>query len=187
MILRTLIFLIFANTLISEISFIDRIAIIVDEGIIMESELNEALENKNINDLCGYNIIKSEKKFGINTRFDFLLNDTKHNKKAFLEVKSVSLSRKKGYAEFPDAVTSRGKKHLENLILANEQGYNCYLLFLVQIENCDSFGIASDIDPEYFKYFKQAIKKNVKVLCYDCKFSNKSIEMNNKIKILLND
>ena len=149
--------------------------------------VNEALENKNINDLCGYNIIKPEKKFGINTRFDFLLNDTKHNKKAFLEVKSVSLSRKKGYAEFPDAVTSRGKKHLENLILANEQGYNCYLLFLVQIENCDSFGIASDIDPEYFKYFKQAVKKNVKVLCYDCKFSNKSIEMNNKIKILLND
>ena len=96
-------------------------------------------------------------------------------------------SRKKGYAEFPDAVTSRGKKHIESLISANKQGYDCYLLFLVQIENCESFGIAADIDPEYSKFFKEAIKKNVKVLCYDCKFSDKSIEINNKIKVLLND
>ena len=72
-----------------------------------------------------------------------------------MRLKSVSLSRKKGYAEFPDAVTSRGKKHLESLILANQQGYNCYLLFLVQIENCKSFGIASDIDPEYSKFLKK--------------------------------
>ena len=149
--------------------------------------VQESINKKLIKEIKDFNIIRPEKKFGKNTRFDFLLHNNKTDKKAFLEVKSVSLSRKKGYAEFPDAVTSRGKKHLENLILANEQGYNCYLLFLVQIENCDSFGIASDIDPEYFKYFKQAVKKNVKVLCYDCKFSNKSIEMNNKIKILLND
>ena len=149
--------------------------------------VKEALENKYIDDLSRYNQITPEKKYGLNTRFDFLLNDTKKNKKAFLEVKSVSLSRKKGYAEFPDAVTSRGKKHLESLISANKQGYDCYLLFLVQIENCQSFGIAADIDPEYSKFFKEAVKKNVKVLCYDCKFSNKSIEINNKIKILFND
>ena len=75
-----------------------------------------------------------EKKFGKNTRFDFLLLNKKSDKKAFLEVKSVSLSRKKYHSEFPDAVTDRGKKHLENLILANHQGYESYLLFLVQIE-----------------------------------------------------
>ena len=149
--------------------------------------VKEALEKKYIDDLSRYNQITPEKKYGSNTRFDFLLNDTKKNKKAFLEVKSVSLSRKKGYAEFPDAVTSRGKKHLESLISANKQGYDCYLLFLVQIENCQSFGIAADIDPEYSKFFKEAVKKNVKVLCYDCKFSNKRIEINNKIKILFND
>ncbi len=97
------------------------------------------------------------------------------------------MSRKKCCAEFPDAVTSRGKKHLENLILANKQGYESYIIYLIQIENCESFGIASDIDPEYSKVFKNALKKNVKVLCYDCKFSNKGIEINNKIKILLND
>ena len=60
-------------------------------------------------------------------------------------------------------------------------------MFLIQIEKCNSFTIASDIDPEYSKVFKYAIKKNIKVLCYDCKFSDKGIEINNKINILLND
>ena len=149
--------------------------------------VHESLEEKLVENLNGYNFIRPEKKFGTNTRFDFLLNDTKNDKKAFLEVKSVTLSRKKGHAEFPDSVTSRGKKHLENLMLANKQGYESYLMFLIQIENCKSFGIASDIDPEYSKIFKDALKKNIKVLCYDCKFSNKGIKINKKIKILLND
>jgi len=149
--------------------------------------VHESLEEKLVENLNSYNFIRPEKKFGSNTRFDFLLNDTKNDKKAFLEVKSVTLSRKKGHAEFPDSVTSRGKKHLENLMLANKQGYESYLMFLIQIENCKSFGIASDIDPEYSKIFKEALKKNIKVFCYDCKFSNKGIEINNKIKILLND
>ena len=149
--------------------------------------VHESLEKKLVENLNGYNFIRPEKKFGANTRFDFLLNDTKNDKKAFLEVKSVTLSRRKGHAEFPDSVTSRGKKHLENLMLANKQGYESYLMFLIQIENCRSFGIASDIDPEYSRVFKDALKKNIKVLCYDCKFSNKGIKINNKIKILLND
>ena len=149
--------------------------------------VHESLEEKLIENLKDYNFIRPEKKFGSDTRFDFLLNDTINNKKAFLEVKSVTLSRKKGHAEFPDSITSRGKKHIENLILANEQGYESYLMFLIQIENCKSFSIASDIDPEYSNIFNDALKKNIKILCYDCKFSNKGIKVNNKIKILLND
>ncbi len=149
--------------------------------------IKESLEKKIIKELSEYNLIIPEKKFGSNTRFDFLLYNSKRDRKAFLEVKSVSLLRKKSHAEFPDSVTSRGKKHLENLISAVKQGYESYLLFLIQIEKCKTFGIASDIDPEYYKVFKHAMKKNVKILCYDCKFSNKGIEINNKIKILLND
>ena len=149
--------------------------------------VHESLEEKLIENLKDYNFIRPEKKFGSDTRFDFLLNDTINNKKAFLEVKSVTLSRKKGHAEFPDSITSRGKKHIENLILANEQGYESYLMFLIQIENCKSFSIASDIDPEYSNIFNDALKKNIKILCYDCKFSNKGIEINKKIKTLLND
>ena len=146
--------------------------------------VQESLQDKLINELKEYTLIRPEKKFGKNTRFDFLLYNNKKDKKAFLEVKSVSLSRKEGHAEFPDAVTTRGKKHLENLMLANNQGYESYLMFLIQIEDCKTFGIASDIDPEYSSVFKVALKKNVKVICYDCKFLNKGIEINNKIKIL---
>ena len=142
------------------------------------------MQDKLINELKEYTLIRPEKKFGKNTRFDFLLYNNKKDKKAFLEVKSVSVNRKEGHAEFPDAVTTRGKKHLENLMLANNQGYESYLMFLIQIEDCKTFGIASDIDPEYSSVFKEALKKNVKVICYDCKFLNKGIEINNKIKIL---
>ena len=149
--------------------------------------VKESLEKRQIKDLSEYNLVRPEKKFGSNTRFDFFLYNTKKDKKAFLEVKSVSLSRQEGHAEFPDAITSRGKKHLESLISANKQGYESYLMFLIQIEKCRSFGIASDIDPEYFKVFKDALQKNIKVPCYDYKFSNKGIEINNKIKILLNE
>ena len=144
--------------------------------------VKESLEKKLINELKEYDLIRPEKKFGSNTRFDFLLYSSKKDKKAFLEVKSVSLSRKDGHAEFPDAVTSRGKKHLESLLSAIDQGYESYLMFLIQIENCKSFGIAADIDPQYSKVFQNALKKNVKFLCYDCKFSNKGIEINKRIK-----
>jgi len=149
--------------------------------------IRESLDKKLIDELKNYDVLRAEKKFGLNTRFDFFLTNTKNDTKAFLEVKSVSLSRRKQHAEFPDAVTERGKKHLENLILAKQQGYKSYLLFLIQIENCKNFSIASDIDPSYSKVFKDALKKNVNVLCYDCKFSNKGIEINKKINILLDD
>jgi sugar fermentation stimulation protein A len=149
--------------------------------------IEEALKNKLIEDLNKYELVRAEKKFGKNTRFDFFLADTENDKKAFLEVKSVSLSRKKGHAEFPDAVTERGKKHLENLILAIEQGFESYLIFLIQIEKCKSFNIASDIDPVYFEMLKKALKKNVKFLCYDCKFSTKGIKINKKINFLENE
>tara|TARA_B100002051_G_C16480186_1_gene507656 strand:+ start:47 stop:748 length:702 start_codon:yes stop_codon:yes gene_type:complete len=145
--------------------------------------VQESLEKKIIPEFQNYELVRPEKKFGNNTRFDFLLHNIKTNKKAFLEVKSVSLNRKKFHAEFPDAITSRGKKHLESLILANKQGYESYLMFLIQIEKCKSFGIASDIDPEYFAVLKDALKKNVKIICYDCKFSSKGIIINNKINI----
>ena len=73
------------------------------------------------------------------------------------------------------------------VITANKQVYETFLIFLIQIEKCKTFGIASDIDPQYFAAFKFALNKNIKLLCYDCKFSNKGIKINNKIKIFLND
>ena len=161
---------------------VDKIKICINTHV-TNKIVQEAINKGSIKELKNFNIIRPEKKFGENTRFDFFLLNKVTNKKAFLEVKSVSLQRKNHHAEFPDSVTSRGKKHLENLVIANKQGYESYLFFLIQIEKCKSFAIASDIDPEYYKVFNNALKKNVNVICYDCKFTNKGIEINKKIDL----
>ena len=140
------------------------------EGL-KESYINEF--DKNIN-------IKQEVKFGDNTRFDFLI--TKKNYKAFIEVKSVTLSRQHNIAEFPDAVTTRGSKHINELIKASKQGYKIYIAFIIQREDCKQFAIAGDIDQEYSKLLSSAVKKKLNILCYDCKFSSKGIKLNKKIK-----
>ena len=103
-----------------------------------------ALENNLINELKNNDIVKPEVFFNKETRFDFLIK--KNNQKIFLEVKNVTLFRDKETAEFPDAITSRGTKHLLTLIDAINKGYKTYLLFLVQIQNMKYFKIAKDID-----------------------------------------
>ena len=152
--------------------------------------VNTHLTNRIVLDALNKNIIKefdkdisvkSEVKFGKNTRFDFLLS-TK-NFKAFLEVKNVTLKRKPKNAEFPDAITSRGTKHIKELLNAKKKGFKIYIIFIVQREDCDKFSIANDIDPEYSKTLSLAVKKKLNILCYDCKFSSKRIEINKKIKI----
>ena len=139
----------------------------------------EALKKKKIKELDKYNKIHSEVKFSINTRFDFLLSNNKE--KCFLEVKNVTLLRKKELAEFPDAITSRGTKHLEELSNAKKKGFNCYILYLIQRTDCNSFKVAEDIDKKYKIAFTNALKNDVKVLCYDCKITNEEIKLNNQI------
>jgi sugar fermentation stimulation protein A len=139
-----------------------------------------ALQNNLINGFDKNIEIKPEIKFGSNTRFDFLV--TKKNYKAFIEVKNVTLSRTKGLAEFPDAVTSRGLKHINELINASNKGYKIFILYLIQREDCKSFTIANDIDADYANSLSKAVKKKLNILCYDCKFSSKGIKLNQKIK-----
>ena len=127
--------------------------------------------------------IKSEVKFNKNTRFDFLLESKKT--KTFIEVKNVTLSRNYGLAEFPDAPTERGSKHIIELINAKRKGYESYILFVVQRNDCKTFKIANDLDPKYSILLKEAVKKKIKILCYDCKFSSKGIKLNKPLKILI--
>ena len=108
--------------------------------------VKHALQNNLIRQFKNILEIKAETKFGSNTRFDFLINNK--NNKAFIEVKNVTLSRKKKLAEFPDAVTSRGLKHIKELINASKKNYKIYILFLIQRNDCESFTIAKDIDPK---------------------------------------
>ncbi len=146
--------------------------------------IEDAILDKKIKELIKYSEYVREVKFGLNTRFDFLLTSKKQ--KAFLEVKSVTLSRKSGIAEFPDAVTSRGLKHLEELEKAKKEGYESYLVYLVQREDCDQFKIAKDIDPKYYEAFLKAKKNGVKFISYSCNVNEKEISINKSIKIILN-
>ena len=139
----------------------------------------EALSQKKIKNFVKFNNIKPEVKFSDKTRFDFLISDNKE--KCFLEVKNVTLSRKDKIAEFPDAITSRGTKHLKELIIAKQRGFESYILYLIQREDCKSFRIAKDIDEEYKIAFDKALKKGVKIICYDCKISTEGIKLNNRI------
>ena len=125
--------------------------------------------------------IKPEIKFGLNTRFDFLVSNEK--KKSLIEVKNVTLSREKAIAEFPDAVTTRGLKHINELLKASKKNYKIFILYLIQRDDCKSFTIARDIDPQYASALTKAVKNKLNVLCYDCKFSTKGIKLNNKIKL----
>ena len=140
----------------------------------------DALKKGLIKNFSNLKEIKQEVKFGENTRFDFLV--TNENKKTFIEVKNVTLSRKKGLAEFPDAVTSRGLKHINELLNANKKGFDIYLLYVIQRNDCMKFDLAKDIDPNYCELLKKAVKKNLNILCYDCKFLTKGIKLNRKIQ-----
>ena len=98
-----------------------------------------------------------------------------------MEVKNVTLVRKTNTAEFPDAITTRGTKHLKELIEAKKMGYQSYLLFLIQREDCKHLKIAKDIDLNYKKSFDDSLKNGVRILCYDCKLNNEEIKINNQI------
>ena len=140
------------------------------------------LSNDLIKEVANNDNIKPEVFFDKETRFDFLIE--KKGQKSFLEVKNVTLFRDKKIAEFPDAITTRGSKHLLTLIDAIKKGYQSYLIFLVQIQNMEYFRIAKDIDSKYYKNYLIAKKAGVNFLAYRCNISSKKIYIDKKIKII---
>jgi len=140
------------------------------------------LSNNLIKEVANNDIIKPEVFFNKETRFDFLIE--KNKQKIFVEVKNVTLFRDEKIAEFPDAITSRGSKHLKALIEATQKGYKTYLLFLVQIQGVESFKIAKDIDNVYYENYLLAKKAGVNFLAYRCKINSKEIKIEKKIKII---
>ena len=140
------------------------------------------LSNNLVKEVAKNDSIKGEVFFDKETRFDFLVE--KNKQKIFVEVKNVTFFREEKIAEFPDAVTTRGSKHLKALIEAVKKGYKSYLLFLVQIQGVNNFKIAKDIDKEYYENYLLAKKAGVTFLAYQCKISPKEIKIYKKIKII---
>ena len=132
-----------------------------------------ALEAHEIDGLGEYETVRPEVKYGENSRIDFLLQggcpDT------YIEVKSVTLCRRSGIAEFPDSVTKRGAKHLVELANMRAQGHRAIMLYLVQRTDCFKMTLASDIDPAYALAFKDARSAGVEVICLSTKITPEGV------------
>ena len=136
------------------------------------------LNNKLFEEFKSVKKIKPEFKFSNDTRFDFLCD------KKIIEVKNVTLTRDSDFGEFPDAITSRGSKHLKKLIESIKKGYKAYVLFLTQIQGINKFKIAKDIDKNYYQNYLLAKKGGVNFLAYRCYISSDEIKIEKKIKIV---
>ncbi|PHR54744.1 MAG: DNA/RNA nuclease SfsA [Robiginitomaculum sp.] len=141
----------------------------------------EALDKGRILELRGYDSIRSEVKYGENSRIDFLL-ESEGKPPCYVEVKSITLSRTKGLAEFPDSPTARGTKHLGELQSMTEQGARAVILYIIQREDCDRFSIAKDIDPAYETARVKATNSGLESLAYACKISPTEIYITHPVK-----
>lgn len=146
--------------------------------------VKEGIENNVIDELTGYSTLKTEQKYGSEkSRIDILLQD-EHKPSAYVEVKNVSLLED-GCGYFPDAVTTRGQKHLRELVEMVELGHRGVLLFHVAHTGIKEVKGADFIDPEYCRLLWQAHQKGVEILAYASDISPTSIKLTRKVPVIL--
>lgn len=138
--------------------------------------LRAALEAGQVEPLAAYGTVRPEVKYGRASRIDFLLSQP-GLPDAYVEVKSVTLSRNPGLAEFPDSVTARGAKHLAELAEMARAGHRAVMLYLVQRTDCSRFELAGDIDPAYAAAFRQARAAGVEQLVYSTRITPQSVTL----------
>lgn len=126
------------------------------------------LQEGKIPELIGYAKIQPEKKINEKSRIDFYLEGHGSAPPCYVEVKSVTL-KKDGIAQFPDSVSERGQKHLQELIKLKTEGLRAAMLYIVQREDVSAFMPATELDPEYSKLFYDALNAGVEILIYQCK------------------
>jgi sugar fermentation stimulation protein A len=136
----------------------------------------EAIAAGAIAELVGYAGLRREVKYGRNSRVDFLLEDPARVP-CYVEIKNVHLMRRAGLAEFPDAVTKRGAKHLAELADMVAAGNRAVMLFLIQIGSARRFALARDIDPGYGRAFDAARQAGVEPIAYRCGITCDGIEV----------
>ena len=144
----------------------------------------EALADGSLPALSGYHRIRREVRYGQNSRVDFLL-ESDQGPPCYLEVKSVTLKRGDGPAEFPDAVTKRGAKHLAELSEIARAGARAVMFFLVQREDCAYMQVADDIDPDYGRALRDAAEQGVELHCHACTLSPQAIELDRRLALRL--
>lgn len=143
----------------------------------------EAIQNQFIPPLNGYAHLKREVKYGQNSRLDILLQDPT-KKDCFVEVKNVHMKRTEKRAEFPDSVTTRGAKHLSEMIDVIQAGKRAVMLYIIQRADCDHLRFADDIDPVYAQTAILAKNKGVEFYAYDCKITPQEITIRTAIPVM---
>jgi len=143
--------------------------------------VEEAILDGLVPELSGYATLRREVKYGQNSRIDILLEDNE-KPTCYVEVKNVTL-RRGDNADFPDAVTTRGAKHLRELGDMVEQGHRAVMFYLVQRPDCKVMDIARDIDPTYDAELKTAIKRGVEVICYQCRVETDEINVDSPLPV----
>ncbi len=138
----------------------------------------EAINNGVIKELQGYASLKTEQKHDQNSRIDILLEN--EDKKCFVEIKSVSLRLSDDFLAFPDAVTSRGTKHLKELEEMVKQGHRALMLYVIQRTDDLPFKLACQIDKKYCEAFDEVTKNGVEVLVYQSSINYEEIFISNK-------
>lgn len=138
----------------------------------------EAFHEGLIKEFSHYDSIKPEVKIG-KSRIDLLL--TKGDERCFVEIKNVTLKDGESTCSFPDSVSTRGQKHLQELIDLLDEKTKAKMLYIVQREDVNKFHPAADIDPEYARLLKLAKDNGVEILVYQCSLSPKEIKINKSI------
>lgn len=142
----------------------------------------EAILAGTIAELSGYARLRREVRYGVNSRIDLLL-ESPDRPPCFVEVKSVTLFRQPGLAEFPDAVTARGAKHLEEMAREVANGARAVMLYLVQAEGLQRFTVAGDIDPAYARALAKARAAGVECLAYGCRVSPQELRLDQPLAL----
>ena len=142
----------------------------------------DAIADGAIKELRGFASLRREVKYGRASRIDILLEDQKQGL-AYVEIKNVHLSRRAGLAEFPDSVTERGVKHLEELTEMVRQGHRAVMLYLIQRADARRFDLAADIDRTYAAAFEAARAAGVEALAYRCRLSPEEIRLDKAVPI----
>ena len=143
--------------------------------------LKAALLAHQVPGLPDYTHVRPEVKYGQNSRIDFLLSGIGPD--TYVEVKSVTLSRQPGLAEFPDSVTARGAKHLDELAHMVRAGHRAVMFYLVQRTDSDAMTLAADIDPTYAAAFADARAAGVAVLAQSCRITPQAITLGGPIPV----
>ena len=145
--------------------------------------LRFALEAREVPGLADFDTLRAEVPYGEKSRIDFLLSRS-GDKDTYVEVKSVTLSRLRGLAEFPDSVTARGTKHLGELTEMVALGHRAVMLYLVQRTDCDRMTLAGDIDPAYARAWQAATAAGVETMALDCQITPEAVRLGKPIPVL---